>query len=768
MENTLIKPEKQKFTLPMSVRDAVCTVICFFMSMSSVKGNINPFGLAFYASCFSLGGRTYCFLSFCIGTLISFGNQNAIKYILCAALIYFIFNFKKFNATTLKKSITASFELLAVSVAFIIAQGFLIYDLMLCLIEVILLFASVYILDGAIPLAISYKNRSYLSNQEMLSIICLFALTVLGLSKIPEFAGLKLSNIAVILLILMLNLKGEMMTGASIGVIFGFVASLDTYNTGAVVGAYAFASLLCGMFKKYSKLGVILGFTLANAIITAFINSSSEVLINVYETIIASIVFLAIPKNIVDYFSGFPQKTVRAGAEVFSGKDRLQHIVYSKLMEMSEAFDKSYDYMKSQDASVAENRIKGYIDNAMAESCRECGGRFRCWQTNCRKTYEYMGELLKSAEERGSVTTSQMPKEFKNLCKHPEDVIKSFNNMYHIYKTEKVWSKRLNESKNLMADQLRCISKTLNDTATNINLFLDTDLEGIIRTEIDKAGIYPDSITVLSDREDYFVCEVTFKQTSYKKGKEFQIAKIIGDTLSVPIEYNGTKYRDDYAYLTFSPRENYSVSTGYSTALKSGEKLSGDSFCMVDTPKQFSVILSDGMGSGESANKLSNYACNMTKNYILGGFDVDTCVKMVNSSLILKSKEDSFATLDLLTVDTLDGRVGIYKNGACSTYIKIDGKVETVSCSSLPAGIIAYTDSDKIGLEIKDNALFLMVSDGVYTQDCEDDWISDELLKITSQNPQIVANMIMERAKERYFGKIGDDITVVAVSVWKN
>ncbi len=768
MENTLLKSEKQKITLPMSVRDTVCTAICFFMSMASVIGNINPFGIAFYAACFSMTGRTYCFLAFCIGTLIGFSNLNAFKYIICAALITFVFKIFSRWTGTIKKAVITSVVLLVVSVVVLIVRGFLLYDFMLCILEALMCFASVYILDGAVPLAISYKNRSYLSAQEMLSIICLFSFTVLGLSVIPAVEGLKISNIVAILLILMLNLKGEMMAGAAIGVIFGLIASIGTYNTGAVVGAYAFASLLCGLFKKYSRLGVILGFTLANAIITAFINSSSEVLINVYETIIASVLFIIMPQKIVDYFSEFPQKTLRCATASFSGKDRMQYVVYSNLKEMSEAFDKSYRYMKPQNDEISKTQLKSYIDMAMENSCKECGGRFRCWQTNCQKTYVYMGTLFEIAEECGSVVPSQMPKEFKNICKHPDAVTKSFNTMYNLYKTEKIWAQRLAEAKVLMAEQMKCISSSLEDTASKINLYLDTGLESIIRTEIDKSGIYPDEVTVLSDRGDYFICELIFKQSAYKKGNEFRISKIIGDAVDVSMQYNGTKYSDDCAILCFSPRLDYSISTGYSTISKNGEKVCGDSFCMTDLTKQFAVILSDGMGSGEEAHKLSKYVCNMTKNYLVSGFDMDTCVKMVNSSLILKSRTDDFATLDMLNVNLCDGKVNIYKNGACPTYIKINDRVERIECSSLPAGVIAHTDSDKIGLEIEDNALFIMVSDGVFGQDVQEDWVLEEIKKITSQNPQIVANTIMEKAKQKYFGKIGDDITVIATAVWKN
>ncbi len=766
MDNTLIKTDKTKITLPVSLYDTLCTVVCFFMSQASVVGNINPFGIAFLASCTMRQGYTYCFFAFCIGTLLSFGNVNAFKYIISAFLISAVLKILKINTNTLKKASLSASILLFVSVLYLTFGGFLLYDFMLCLIEALLCFTAVYILDGAIPLAISCKSRSYLSAQEMLSVVCLFSLTVLGLNAIPPIIGIKISNVASILLILMLNLKGEMMTGASIGVIFGFIASTGTYNTGAIVGAYAFASLLCGLFKKYARFGVILGFTLANAIITAFINSSTEVLINVYETIIASVIFLVMPRKVVDYFAEFPQKTVRCQPMPYSSKDRMQYMVQTRLKEMSAAFSKNYKLMNVGDVHSA--KLKPYIDVVAEQACSECGGRFRCWRSNPVKTYGYFNNIFGFLEEYGHISKVQMPDEFKKMCSHPDAVLKSLNNVYKQYKTDKICTQKLVEARLLMAEQMNCISKSIDTLANKISLYLDTGLESLIRTEIDKAGIYPDDITALSDRGDYFVCEVAFKQTGYKKGNEFKISKIIGDAVDMNMQYNGTKYQDEYAVLCFSPRENYTVSVGASSLIKSGEKVCGDSFCASTNANCYTQILSDGMGRGELAHNLSSYVCNMIKSFSESGFDADTCIKTANSSLIFKSDTDEFATIDMLSVNLNDGKVSIYKNCACPTYVKMNGRVEKIECSSLPAGVISKSVSEKTELDIPDNALVLTVSDGVYPKAEKDDWIIDELLNINSQNPQIVANSITKKVREKYCGNIEDDVTVIATSVWKN
>lgn len=773
MQNTISveQNEKQKLTVALTLNDAVCTALCFFMSLATVFDGLTPFGIAFYAASFSYTGWTYGFIALVAGSLISRGDLSIIRYIMCAAIFTFINNITDKFTKTLPKAILTSSIFFIVSMAYITVRGFLLYDMVNAALETVLCFSAVYILDGAYPLTIAYKDRSFLSGAEMLSVVCLFSISILGLSKIPPVGGIKISNVASILLILMLNTEGEILTGAAIGVILGLIASIDTYNTSAVVGAYAFASLMSGLFKKFGKAGVIMGFVLANAVITAFLNTSAEVLINIYETIIASIIFLAVPKNFVNYFAEFPRKTMRSSVKTFSGKDRIQNMVHSKLCEMSNAFCAASQLIAvtNDDRTAGKNYIKQLIDSAAAVSCGECGGRFRCWQTNCKKTYSLMLNMFETAQSNGYISTGGVPEDLKKICGHIPDVVKSFNNMYSMYKTESIWRSRMAEFKNLTAQQLNEISKTLKKTAEHIDLYLDTALESVIRTHIDKAGCHPDEITVMSDNNNFFLCEVTFKQSAYRKGNEFKISKLISDATGRAVCYNDTVYENNYVTMLFYPRDAYSVSTGYAYIPKNGEKVCGDRVTVINEPNGIVMALSDGMGSGDEAADMSKCTCYMLEKYIKAGFSVETAVKMVNSSLILKSVSDKFATIDLCKINTNGGKIDLYKNGAAPTYIKTGDSVKKIECKSLPAGIIAHTDTDRVGITVDDSTLVVMISDGASVSNGDkNDWIVEELKKISTQNPQVIANMLLEKAKQLYHGKVGDDVTIAAAAVWKN
>ena len=61
------------------------------------------------------------------------------------------------------------------------------------------------------------------------------------------------------------------------------------------VGSYSVAAIVCSLCKRYGKGGIITGFILSNAAITFYVNGSSQVLINLYEILIAGGLFMFMP-----------------------------------------------------------------------------------------------------------------------------------------------------------------------------------------------------------------------------------------------------------------------------------------------------------------------------------------------------------------------------------------------------------------------------------------------------------------------------------------
>ena len=146
-------------------------------------------------------------------------------------------------------------------------------------------------------------------------------------------------------------------------------------------------------------------------------------------------------------------------------------------------------------------------------------------------------------------------------------------------------------------------------------------------------------------------------------------------------------------------------------------------------------------------------------------------MSLINSSLLLRSSKDIFSTIDLCSLNLTSGEASFIKLGAASSYIKTGDKINTISGTSLPAGILRDIEVEKHFLSVTDNTIILIMSDGIsdiaLKNPALEGWIEKELETINTTNPQIIATKIMDKASRLLKNSIHDDMTVIAVSVKK-
>ena len=75
---------------------------------------------------------------------------------------------------------------------------------------------------------------------------------------------------------------------------------------------------------------------------------------------------------------------------------------------------------------------------------------------------------------------------------------------------------------------------------------------------------------------------------------------------------------------------------GVARVTKERETISGDNYACAATDEQFTMCLSDGMGSGMEASKESETVVELLEQFVTSGFSRETAVRMVNSALILQ------------------------------------------------------------------------------------------------------------------------------------
>ncbi len=199
------------------------------------------------------------------------------------------------------------------------------------------------------------------------------------------------------------------------------------------------------------------------------------------------------------------------------------------------------------------------------------------------------------------------------------------------------------------------------------------------------------------------------------------------------------------------------------------EHVSGDSCLSFSFGKnKQALIISDGMGKGSRAAAESKLVVTTLAELLSAGFDVDVAIKTINAILMTGRKSDMFATVDLAIINKETGRAQIFKMGAASTFVKHDGKVSVLKRPAPPVGIVDGVKLEYIDVKLHRGDLLLMVSDGITDCDRNDPqcrWLRERLSSIGSKDPDTVAELIVNKAAEKYGIRERDDLTVMVAAI---
>jgi stage II sporulation protein E len=169
------------------------------------------------------------------------------------------------------------------------------------------------------------------------------------------------------------------------------------------------------------------------------------------------------------------------------------------------------------------------------------------------------------------------------------------------------------------------------------------------------------------------------------------------------------------------------------------------------------------MGTGAKAAVDGTVAAWLFAKLIAAGLGFESSLRLVNSAMIVKSTEESLATIDAVRINLNSGKTDFFKAGAGISLVCKGKKVYKIGKPSMPLGILREIESDCHSLALKRGDKLLMMSDGVSVSAHRE--IAENLSRFNKNDPSELAEEVVKIAEKYSKSKHPDDITAVAVIV---
>lgn len=754
----------------------VIAILGFFISRASIINGMTPFGISFLTASLGRSFSIAALISSILG-LLSFHGFNSYSYLISSGIIFTLFALytKEKEISIFKTSLFSSFIFVGVNIfKTIILKNFYIYDFLMIFFEGLVIFTLSYIFSYGLPKETVRKTK--FTNEEVICVFITLSLAISGLTDFEIFS-LSFKNLLSIFFVMTSGYIYGAALGAGMGISVGMISYLSQSDMPFLLAIFGLGGLLSGVFRDLGKFGTILGFVLANSIMSFYINGYSTSFLSYYELAIACGLFYIFSNYMKENFLFIPLSVSSLdNNDIYS--ERTKELTTKKLKYISEVFKDLGGIFKkvSYNEEVYTDNITKFINCVANDVCKNCSMNVFCWKDDFYTTYYSIFDLIASMEMTGGIDEENLPELFKNTCINTEEILDKTHRLFDLYKVNYTWEKKMAENRKLVAEQLSGISNIMEGLMKDIDKspVFKEDVEMQIYSSLKSQRVNIKNVMVAEYSEEDF--EIYLEVGKCFKGENSleNVRDIVSEVVGIPLKGDFTvdtmKAREVNRYKLIKANR-YGAITRIAKNSESFNVVSGDSYTFGEEGNNYFAALSDGMGIGRRANFESTIAISLLEKFLEAGFDKEIALKTINSILMLKSEEEIFTTLDISTIDLYSGKLQTIKTGAAPTFIKKKDRVLVIDSNSLPVGMLKDVDLEIYEEYLDDGDFIIMMSDGVLESNEDannkEKWIIDIIANIDSFNPQTVANMLMKEAKKACHDEIKDDMTVLVTKVWK-
>lgn len=603
------------------------------------------------------------------------------------------------------------------------------------------------------------RSSAGLSNQELCELLITVSILLMGLISL-ELGGLSLGRILGIVLILTASKYGGILAGAVSGIAVALTFSLNGIS-GNIGVSLAFAGLMTGIFSplgKYAQVTVLIIFGFLGSVTSADTLLISQTIV---ESALGSALFLIIPRDagilLGKIFSSNPKLASPTGLKK-SITMRLE-LASNALKDVSATVDK----VSHQLSKINAPDFGSVLSSVEQDACSGCKLRIHCWESRRDDTINAILEMTKAIKQGECSPENAAPEEFKGRCLRTSRVGNATYKRYSDFTSRIAAENRIDEVRSVVSDQFNGISSMLSDLSED---FKREDRFDNVAAENMAAALKNIDIRVSEagcriDKFGRMTAEFKVKKTPELIINKLQVMKIVSVVCERDFDVPNVSEVGGEIFVVLNEHANFDIDLGVYQTCAAGSSMCGDAYKhFYDGRGHYIMILSDGMGTGGRAAVDGAMASGLMARLIKAGFGYDCSLRILNSSMLFKSTDESLATVDIASIDLYSGQIALYKAGAAPTIIRRSGKTGKAESTSLPAGILRDIGFDRATIKCKFGDILVLMSDGATGSGT--DWIRAEIEAWQDGTASELAERLCECAKRRRTDKHEDDITVMA------
>lgn len=588
-----------------------------------------PFALSLFAAvCSNTIPAGMVYIMAFIGTVIGFGASEGLNFLISSLVfIALILTLKPGYLIADRNEKRRLGKYLFVSVIVVqaipmIFKGILLYDLITVISTATITYIFYKIFSNSLIVISKFEEKIAFTIEEVIGASLLISIAISGIGEFSIF-GLEVRNVISILLVLILGWKNGVLVGATTGITIGSVLGIIGMGEPIMIASYALSGMVAGLFSRFGKIGVIIGFIAGNTILTYTANGNTLPIIYFKEILVASLGLLLVPRRIQINIKDLFQKdaylpTVQAN-RLPESKETLNKLdtVTETIQQISESYQseeltedqilmENRNIFKKQFLSNLEEKEENVLVDELLESDELV---YDIFEDLSKKGQVESQDIIDIFEKyHNYLLTVQDKEENQEMERYIQQIVRIANESYTIGKINFICKKKIDENKKNISNQLNGVSKVISSIAHDIRQEEKKKFEveeQEIRNLCRQKNIELLDINIKQNKSKRYIINIylqpeekeNIKQCPIHKLEEI-LSKVLKEDIVIQKENCAIKEEQNICKQIYVSKDVYCLQLGMAKATKEGSPVSGD--CSVQTKLddgKYLIAISDGMGS---------------------------------------------------------------------------------------------------------------------------------------------------------------------------